>query len=117
MRIDPTKSVLPAGVDAVEETRTQRRRGPPSRAEGARQEVREAESRKDDSPPPAAEPPRHALSIRVDENRRIFYQVIDEKTGQVVRQIPPEEVRRAAQHISELLRSQEEQKRQVDVSS
>jgi hypothetical protein len=118
MRIDPNSSVSPAGVGAVEGTKTHRRRDPPSPGEGVRHAAREAVARKTAEPPPPPEQPQHSLSIRIDHNKQIFYQVIDEKTGQVVRQIPPEEVRRAGRHIAELLRSQEAQERhRVDVSS
>jgi len=117
MRIDPTSSFSPAGVSAVEEAKAQRRRDPPSQQEGVRHEAREAEARKTAQPPPLPEQPQHSLSIRIDNDRRIYYQVIDEKTGDVVRQIPPEEIRRAGQHIAELMRQQAEDKHQVDVSS
>jgi hypothetical protein len=65
-----------------------------------------------------AQPPERSLSIRVDKNKRIVYQIIDERTGEVVRQIPPEEVRRASRNIAELLRSSEDrERRQIDIDT
>ncbi len=48
-----------------------------------------------------------SLSIHVDGDQRVVYRVIDEKTGSVVRQMPPEEVLRVARSVADLLRSPE----------
>lgn len=81
------------------------------------------EQARSDSPPrqekvQLPEPPQRSLSIRVDENKQIVYRIIDERTGEVVRQIPPEEVRRASRNIAELVRSSEARaKHQIDIDT
>ena len=77
-----------------------------------------SESRRHQEKPRLAEPPQRSLSIRVDENKMVVYQIIDERTGEVVRQIPPEEVRRAAHDIAELVRSAETgQRHKLDIDT
>ncbi len=64
------------------------------------------------------ESPERSLSIRVDGDKRVVYQVIDERTGEVIRQIPPKEVRRAAHNIAELVRSAETgQRHELDIDT
>jgi hypothetical protein len=68
--------------------------------------------------PRLPEPPQRSLSIRMDEDKRILYQIIDQKTGEVVRQVPPEEVRRAAHNIAELVRvSEARRKHQIEIDT
>jgi len=51
--------------------------------------------------------PQRRLSIRLEDNKKVVYQIVDEKTGEVVREVPPEEIRRTARRIAELQRSYE----------
>jgi len=117
MRIETISAASTAGAGEAEETPS--RQQPKNLASGSahRQTHREAVS---DLPPALhlPETPQHSLSIQVDQHRRVVYQVIDTKTGEVVRQIPPEEVRRAGKQVDELLRRQElEGQHQLDLSS
>lgn len=43
--------------------------------------------------------------MRIDRNEkdRIIFKVIDEKSGKVVREIPPEEIRRLTQRMDEYI--------------
>ncbi len=45
----------------------------------------------------------HSVSFRVGANQQIFFVVIDDQTGEVVREVPPEEVRHAGEQISKFL--------------
>jgi len=67
---------------------------------------------------PAEALPQRSLSILVDENKQIVYRIIDERSGELVRQIPPEEVRRASRNIAALVRSSEDaQHHKVDLNT
>jgi flagellar protein FlaG len=43
-----------------------------------------------------------SVVFQVDDSGDIYIQVVDKETGQVVRQIPPEELRRLAETMTEL---------------
>jgi uncharacterized FlaG/YvyC family protein len=117
MRIETVSAASTAGAGEVEETPS--RQQPQNLASGSTRRPTHGGAASD---LPRAihlpEPPQHSLSIQIDQNRRVIYHVIDTRTGEVVRQIPPEEVRRAGRQIDELLRRQEAQgQHQIDLSS
>ena len=76
---------------------------------------------------PAAQPPnshsapavpQRSVSVRMDQSQRIYYELIDDSTGEVILQVPPEEVLRVARSITELLEAEREREhRTVDVKS
>jgi flagellar protein FlaG len=43
-----------------------------------------------------------SVVFQIDASGAIYIQVVDKETGQVVRQIPPEELRRLAENMTEL---------------
>ena len=117
MRIETTIAPSTAGAGEAEATPSRQQAKKLASGSTHRPTQRGATS----DPPPAfrvPEPPQHSLSIQVDQHRRVVYQVIDARTGEVVRQIPPEEVRRAGEQVDELLRRQESRgQHQLDLSS
>jgi len=64
-----------------------------------------------ESAQPAASSVRVAISI--DEDRNTIYRFLDQRTGVLIRQIPPEEVLRVMRNINEMLQASE-QKVKVD---
>ena len=46
------------------------------------------------------------LSFRKDSDGRTFYVLIDPQSGQIVREIPPEQIRQLGRGIEEYLKSQ-----------
>jgi hypothetical protein len=69
-------------------------------------------------PPAQAEPsgPKLSTDLRIDDQRRIYYEVVNNRTGDVVYEIPPEQVRKLAEGIDASLSSQLEG-RTLDVKS
>src|SRR4051812_43440729 len=43
---------------------------------------------------PAPQVPDHRISVNIDDAKQLYYQVIDQRTGEVVRQVPSEDVLR-----------------------
>jgi uncharacterized FlaG/YvyC family protein len=41
------------------------------------------------------------------ENKRVYFVVVDDRTGDVVREVPPEEMRRAGQQIGRYLEKEQ----------
>lgn len=60
--------------------------------------------------------PQLSTAIRIDDQRRIYYEVINDHTGQVVLQIPPEVVRNIGDGINQFLQSLHPA-RSIDVKS
>lgn len=56
------------------------------------------------------------LALQTDNQGRAYYAVISERTGEVVYQIPPEQVRQVAEGIGEFLK-EGEPKQSLDVKS
>lgn len=52
-------------------------------------------------PVPAA--PQRDVSITVDDSQHIIYRFVDKQTGDLVQQLPPEELLRVMRNIGELL--------------
>lgn len=50
-----------------------------------------------------AEPsgPKLSTNLRIDDQRRIYYEVINNRTGDVVYEIPPEQIRKLAEGLTE----------------
>lgn len=117
MRIETTSGAPTTGAGGA--AKTPSRQPPEELGSGSTHRPTHRESQRELSPAlRLPETPQHSLSIQIDQHRRVVYQVIDAKTGEVVRQIPPEEVRRAGQQVDELLRRQESQgQHQLDLSS
>ena len=78
---------------------------------GATGIARDAETPARPSPPakPAVQPPAEApaapsgptlsTDLRIDDQRRIYYAVINNRTGDVVLEIPPEQIRKLAEAL------------------
>lgn len=66
--------------------------------------------------PAGWQPPQFSTAIRIDDQRRIYYEVINDHTGQVVLQIPPEVVRNIGDGINQFLQSLHPA-RSIDVKS
>ena len=50
--------------------------------------------------------PKLSTDLRIDDQRRIYYQVINNRTGDVVYEIPPGQIRKLAEGIDASLSSQ-----------
>jgi hypothetical protein len=109
MRVETINPVSPVGAGSTDQAQTPGGRAP--------EKSRPHPQLTPVSAPAAPEIPQHSLSFQLDERRRVIYQVIDTQTGEVVREIPPEEVRRAGRQIEELLGRLEAAARHVDVKS
>jgi hypothetical protein len=79
-----------------------------------------------DSPAPQQQPeqqptsltpevPEHRISVNIDEAKQVYYQVIDQRSGEVIRQVPSEDVLRIARNIGEFLRTQAIQEKNAHV--
>ncbi len=58
---------------------------------------------------PATPPdvPQPKISVKIDQAKQVYYQVIDPRTGEVIRQVPPDDILRIGRNISEFLQSQD----------
>ena len=54
-----------------------------------------------------------AVAISIDQDRNTIYRFLDQRTGVLIRQVPPEEVLRVMRNINEMLQASE-QKVKVD---
>jgi hypothetical protein len=48
--------------------------------------------------------PGREIDVTFDKDYRLIYRVLDPKTGELIEQVPPEEVLRVMQNIADLLR-------------
>lgn len=94
----PAAERTAARINAGAATRTS---APPAR----REEFRPAD---------APAPPPHAVSIQMDEYGNVSYRLTNVQTGEVVREIPAEEIRRVIRHVAEMQKALE-QAHAVDV--
>lgn len=51
--------------------------------------------------------PQRSINFRMGENKRVYFVVVDDRTGDVVREVPPEEMRRAGQQIGRYLEKEQ----------
>ena len=60
------------------------------------------------APAAPAEPsgPTLSTALRIDDQRRIYYEVINNRSGDVVMEIPPEQIRKPAEGLDESLKRQ-----------
>jgi hypothetical protein len=67
-----------------------------------------AEADAEAEPPAQAEPsgPKLSTDLRIDDQRRIYYEVINNRTGDVVYEIPPEQIRKLEEGIDASLSGQ-----------
>ena len=63
--------------------------------------------------PPQPVAPSVAVAISIDQDRNTIYRFLDQRTGVLIRQVPPEEVLRVMRNIDEMLQASE-QKVKVD---
>ena len=56
----------------------------------------------------AAIPPPSQLSVSVDDRQNVIYRFTDPASGEVVRQVPPEQILRIMRNIEDLLRESEQ---------
>jgi len=85
-------SVPAVGPALPEKSETRTRHGP-----------EEHEPRPSKSTTQSADTTKVELRIDRNEKDRIIFKVIDEKSGKVVREIPPEEIRRLTQRMDEYI--------------
>lgn len=69
------------------------------------------------SPAPVPVNPARQLSVSVSyiENQVIVYRFLDQKTGDLIQQVPPEEMLQVMRHIDELLKAESEAHQTIDV--
>ena len=58
--------------------------------------------------PRQAAPASIAVAISMDENRNTIYRFLDQATGVLIRQVPPEEVLRVMRNIDEMLQASQQ---------
>ena len=63
--------------------------------------------------PPVTLPTPRQMSVSIDNDKNVIYRFLDTQTGEVVQQVPPEEVLQVMRSIADMLR-QAEQK--LDIS-
>ena len=104
MRIDPIESpVVAAGLAQAH------RPGAPTNpvVDGAVSSpyLREAEAAV--SPKRSSTPsmPEHEVNVQVDDSLHRIYRFVDKQTGDLIQQVPPEELLRVMRNISEMLES------------
>ena len=115
MRIDAVQAAVSTQNDTVRNNAAQQSGRGSRSAEVARerarsQRVAEVQARQ--------APSEHSINVRVDENKKVVYQVVNDRSGKVVREIPPEEAQRVARNIDQYLREVAEQadsKHKVDI--
>jgi uncharacterized FlaG/YvyC family protein len=47
------------------------------------------------------------MSVSIDSDKNVIYQFLDARTGEVVQQVPPEQVLRVIRSIADMLRQSE----------
>lgn len=104
--------LVPAGSPPAQEAAQEAAQKKQARASAAAEKAAAEAAAKAASEAPAS----RSLSVQV-EGDRVYYQVRDQGTGEVVKQIPPEEVRRVERNIARLLEEQAQQQHAVDVES
>ena len=106
MRIDPVQ---------VAAASTQAELAAMHRDSSVRQKPAEAAVPEHASPPVSvpARPPTQ-ISVMMDQDKNIIYQFLDARTGEVVQQVPPEQVLQVMRSIAETLR-QAEQKLEITI--
>jgi hypothetical protein len=57
---------------------------------------------------PPAIPAPEVMSVSFDQNRNTIYRFVDEKSGDLVRQVPPEEVLRVMRSVEDMLQESEQ---------
>jgi len=131
MRIDLTSAtaaaVLSEGQGAAQSNQTQRKAAAESTDQAAQPALQEGHTRAADrtsitqsqpaDPPkpatsaihvPPALPAPQVVSVSFDQNRNTVYRFVDEKSGELVRQVPPEEVLRVIRSTEEMLQHSEQ---------
>lgn len=57
------------------------------------------------------------VSVSFAENNIIVYRFVDKDTGDLVRQVPPEEILRLVRNINDLLQGQSEEQKTINILS
>ena len=108
MRID-TVQVAAAAAQALEGSAVQ------SRSVPARPTAEVMSTPSATSQPSAPQMTQRVVSVSVEDNRIIVYRFLDQKTGDLIEQVPPEELLRIARNIQDLLQSQQQDHQNLDV--
>jgi len=92
MSISPVQFVgLPVPASEVEQ---------PVGPQVARAAQAEVSSSPEPAPAPAqAEAPRLSTDLRIDDQRRIYYAIVNDRSGDVVMELPPEQIRKLAEAL------------------
>lgn len=73
------------------------------------------DSRQPEQPKAAPPPPAQTqISVSIDNYKNVIYQFLDSRTGEIVQQVPPEQVLQVMRNIADLLR-QSEKKLEITV--
>jgi uncharacterized FlaG/YvyC family protein len=76
-------------------------------AQGVTRSEAERRQATEELPAQVAQRASASRSVNVEvEGKRVYFQVVDQGTGEVVRKVPPEEVRRIARNVERLLDEQ-----------
>lgn len=101
MRIDAVQAAVSTQNDTVRNNAAQQSGRSSRSAEVARERARSQRVAKVQAQQAPAE---HSINVRVDQNKKVVYEVVNDKSGKVVREIPPEEAQRVARNIEQYLR-------------
>ncbi len=115
MRIDAVQAAVSTQNDTVRNNAAQQSGRTSRSAEVAREQAR---SRRVAEVQARQAPAEHSINVRVDANRKVVYQVVNDRSGKVVREIPPEEAQRVARNIEKYLREvavKADSKHKVDI--
>lgn len=111
MRVDVQQSIPATGVQQRDIVPQGKRSEAPARTPAT------DESEINKSYPAVGQLPQRSVSFRVSENNQVYFVVTDEESGKVVREVPPEEVRRAGAQISNFLEKQAAPRNTVSVDT
>ncbi|MGA3168909.1 MAG: flagellar protein FlaG [Terriglobia bacterium] len=112
MSISPAQLVMVvATADGAAET-ARAREAPPRPAAQVREHAAGAAA----AAQAEASGPKLSTAMRIDDQRRVYYEVINNRTDDVVLEIPPEQMRKLAEGLAESLKKQPDG-HNVDVKS
>lgn len=98
MRIDPVQVAARSNQAESAFARRSSMPQPPKQEKSVKEETKAAV--------PAA-PAQAQISVSIDKDKNVIYQFLDPRTGEVLQQVPPEQVLQVMRSIADLLRQSE----------
>lgn len=103
MRIDLTQATVAVARAEVNSDATRKSQAQPKTAT-----VSTSRSSLPPDRAPSTGPQPQILNVTIDQNKNTIYRFTDEKTGDLIRQVPPEEVLRIMRNVEEVLQESEQ---------